>query len=173
MFQLFFHDCTLVVEVGADVTEGGGGGRPYVLYIKKSYSSREPRRVFHPSRELSGVFGWRNTRFWLSDEIFVLDFDWLPTVLGIRQCIKIVNGNRQSISIGYSILIMYKGRDWVNFGTVGQFSALWDFSENFFSGPPAPAVAYNFYACGYFKRLRIIYYACGDSFDLMLLKKIV
>ena len=63
--------------------------------------------------------------------VFVLDSDWLPTVLGTRQCIKIGKGNRQGISIGYSVCVMYKDREWVNFrhcatifGTVRLFSAL-------------------------------------------------
>ena len=36
---------------------------------------------------------------------------------------------------------MYKDMEWFNFGTVGQFSALWDFFEkiflNFFQGTRA------------------------------------
>ena len=44
---------------------------------------------------------WLTTafRFWVRDEC-------------VRQRIKIGNGNRQCISLGYSVFVMYKDREW-------------------------------------------------------------
>ena len=61
---------------------------------------------------------------------------------------------------------MYKDMEWLTFGTVRQFSALWDFFEKnqkLLAAPPARIIitpADNEYACAYL-------------YDLMLCKKIV
>ena len=48
------------------------GGVEVFIYqdkLKPADLRREPRRNLHPSRELSSVFGWRKTRFWLAVEV--------------------------------------------------------------------------------------------------------
>ena len=117
------------------VSRADGGWRS--LCIKIGYS--EPTRADKGPPPEPRALGWRNTRFWLADDsgdvildfdwltklkvFFVLDSDWLPTILRfwtraecVRQCIKIGNGLNDS------------------------FSVLWDFEKilwTFFQGPSA------------------------------------
>ena len=106
-----------VVEVGAEVT----GGRK-TLCIKIGYSSREPRGVFLSCFKIGYVsamdrvcFG---TRFWLAAESV--------------HCIRIwsrVNILREVIAFGSSsqcIKIWTDSFFGTIFGTLRQFSALWD-----------------------------------------------
>ena len=65
----------------------------------------------------------------------MLDSDWLPTTFRfsaraecVRQCIKKRNGNRQCVSIGYSVFAVSKDREWVHIQHCGTFS-------KFFSAP--------------------------------------
>ena len=74
-----------------------------------------------------------------------------------RQCIKMGNACIKIWNRIFSVLC-------------DIFSAQWDFFEKIFWVHTARA--YNYYACGYFIRLRIFYYACGYLYDLMLCKRL-
>ena len=147
---------------GVSTTDGGGWKALCIMIVYSEPRGAESREVSSALAESSRVFTGDVILDldWLAKfRFFVLDSDWLPTDFRfwarnecVRQCNTIGNGNRQSISIGYSVFVMYKDKEWAEwliFGTVGLFRKK-NFEQIFFHARGNGIITgwTNYDACG-------------------------